>query len=98
MKSGGLSLVEEHSVVSVTGNANAEVLLHPNRRWVYVSSRGVGSVTLFHLNVTNGAKLTPVLTKVQEIRLTGTWPRSMALSPQGNNNADILRVQSRDYS
>ena len=82
--------MEEHKVVSVTGNANAEVLLHPNRGWVYVSSRGVGSVTVFHLNDDKGSS--DLLTKVQEIRLTGTWPRSMALSPQGNNNADYHLV------
>ena len=70
-------------MVSVDNNANAEVLLHPNREWVYVSSRGVGLVSVFHLNKTE-----PVLSKVQEFRIQGTWPRSMALSGAG----DVLAV------
>ena len=83
MKTGNLTLIGEYSVVSVDNNANAEVLLHPNREWVYVSSRGVGLVSVFQLNKTE-----PVLSKVQEFRIQGTWPRSMALSGAG----DVLAV------
>ena len=39
-RTGKLSLQKELSVVSVKNNAGAEILLHSNRQWVYVSSRG----------------------------------------------------------
>ena len=46
-----------------------------SRQWVYISSRGVGLVAVFHLHPTKQQ-----MVKVQEFRLAGTWPRSMALS------------------
>ena len=70
-------------MVSVDKTAAAEILLHPNREWVYVSSRGVGLVAVFRLDPTHDE-----LTKVQEFNIQGTWPRSMALSPTG----DVLAV------
>ena len=70
-------------MVGVNKTAAAEILLHPNREWVYVSSRGLGLVAIFHL-----APDKEELTKVQEFSIQGTWPRSMALSPAG----DVLVV------
>ena len=50
VKTSNLTLIQELEIVSVKGNAAAEILLHHNRQWVYVSSRGVGSVVVFHLD------------------------------------------------
>ena len=62
-KTGQLTLKKELSVVSVKNNAGAEIVLHQNRKWVYVSSRGVGTVVVFHLLDND-----QVLEKVQEFR------------------------------
>ena len=39
-QTGGFILLKELFLVSVKNNAGAEILLHSNRKWVYVSSRG----------------------------------------------------------
>ena len=62
-KTGQLTLEKELSLVSVENNAGAEIVLHHNRKWVYVSSRGVGTVVVFHLLDND-----QVLEKVQEFR------------------------------
>ena len=103
-KTGQLTLKKEVSLVSVKNNAGAEILLHHNRKWVYVSSRGVGTVVVFHL-VDNDQ----VVEKVQEFRLTGTWPRHMAIyqgdyyknkwlvvADQKGNHLELLTVNSTD--
>ena len=83
IKTGSLTKVKELNVVSVNKTAAAEILFHPNREWVYVSSRGQGLVAVFSLSPDSEE-----LTKVQEFNIQGTWPRSMALSPTG----DVLAV------
>ena len=100
MKTGNLTKVKELNVVSVDKTAGAEILLHPNREWVYVSSRGQGLVAVFKLDPTKEE-----LTKVQEFNIQGTWPRSMALSPTGDvlaaadqfsDSLQLLAVSSKD--
>ena len=95
-----MTKVKELNVVSVNKTAAAEILLHPNREWVYVSSRGLGLVAVFRLDPT-----TDELTKVQEFNIQGTWPRSMALSPTGNvlavadqfsDSVQLLTVSPKD--
>ena len=78
-----MTKLQELNVVGVSKTAAAEIILHPNREWIYVSSRGLGLVAVFHL-----APDKEELTKVQEFNIQGTWPRSMALSPAG----DVLVV------
>ena len=87
-------------MVSVNKTAAAEILLHPNREWVYVSSRGQGLVAVFSLDPDKEE-----LTKVQEFNIQGTWPRSMALSPTGNvlavadqfsDSVQLLTVSPKD--
>ena len=104
-KTGQLTLKKEVSLVSVKNNAGAEILLHHNRKWVYVSSRGVGTVVVFHLLDND-----QVLEKVQEFRLTGTWPRHMSIyqdedllkykwlvvADQMGNHLEILNVNKTD--
>ena len=62
-KTGQLVLKKEIKLVSVDNNTGAEILLHSNRKWVYVSSRGVGIVSVFQL-VDNDN----ILERVQEFR------------------------------
>ena len=62
-KIGQLVLKKEIKLVSVDNNTGAEILLHTNRKWVYVSSRGVGIVSVFQL-VDNDN----ILERVQEFR------------------------------
>ena len=62
-RTGQLTLEKELSLVSVENNAGAEIVLHHNRKWVYVSSRGVGTVVVFRLLDND-----QVLEKVQEFR------------------------------
>lgn len=62
-KTGALAIKKEIRLVTVDNNAGAEILLHSNRKWVYVSSRGVGIVSVFQL-VDNDN----ILEKVQEFR------------------------------
>ena len=38
-KSSNLTMMQEMNVVSVDKNAGAEVLVHPNKQWIYISSR-----------------------------------------------------------
>jgi len=98
-KSSNLTMMQEMNVVSVDKNAGAEVLVHPNKQWIYISSRGVGLVAVFHLDDKEK------LTKVQEFKLNGTWPRSMAMSPEGDmlivadqmgDSLHVLKISQED--
>ena len=62
-------------------------MLSVSRQWVYISSRGVGLVALFHLHPTKQQ-----MVKVQEFRLAGTWPRSRALSRKVDTKLDIRNM------
>jgi len=58
-------------------NSAAEILAHPNGRWVYSSNRGHDSVSVFRNN--EQGQLTR--TQVQPIR--GAFPRNINLTPNG---------------
>jgi len=75
---GNLEKKQEVHLSTVANNTGAEILIHPNGKWIYVSSRGVGMVILFQLDANNK------ISKVEEFRLAGTWPRHMALHPKRN--------------
>jgi len=76
-KTGELMMIQEVGLSSVKNNTGAEILIHENGRCVYVSSRGVGMVIVFRIEDND------TLTKVQEFRIAGTWPRHMALHKYG---------------
>jgi len=59
-----------------TFNSSAEILVHPNGRFVYSSNRGHDSVTVYRANTQNG-KLKVV--QVQPVR--GAFPRNVNLTP-----------------
>ena len=59
-----------------TFNSSAEILVHPNGRFVYSSNRGHDSVTVYRANAQSG-KLKVV--QVQPVR--GAFPRNVNLTP-----------------
>jgi 6-phosphogluconolactonase len=62
-----------------TFNSAAEILVHPNGRFVYSSNRGNDSVTVFRAEPTS-ARLT--VTEVEPVR--GAWPRNINMDPSGH--------------
>ncbi len=62
-----------------TFNSSAEILVHPNGRFVYSSNRGHDSVTVYRANPISG-KLKVI--QVQPIR--GAFPRNVNLTPDAN--------------
>jgi 6-phosphogluconolactonase len=74
----------------------AEVLVHPDGRFLYGSNRGMDSLAVFAIDHENG-RLAPV----QHISTRGSWPRNFAFDPtakwiictnHNSNNAVVFRV------
>ena len=59
-------------------NSAAEILVHPNGRFIYSSNRGHDSITSYLADSKTG-KLT--VTEVEPIR--GAWPRNINMDPSG---------------
>jgi len=77
-------------------NTCAELLIHPNGRFLYASNRGHDSIAVFAIDQKNGK-----LTLVERISSQGKWPRTMTFDPTGkwilcsNHNSDnavVFRV------
>jgi 6-phosphogluconolactonase len=60
-------------------NDIAEVAVHPNGRFLYVSNRGVDSIALFEIDPKKG-----ILTPMGSVPTGGKEPRHFALDPAGN--------------
>ena len=60
-------------------NDVAEVAVHPNGRFLYVSNRGVDSIALFEIDPKKGT-----LTQMGGVPTGGKEPRHFALDPAGN--------------
>ena len=60
-------------------NSSAEILVHPNGKFVFSSNRGNDSVTAYRADPATG-KLT--VTEVEPVR--GAWPRNINLDPTAN--------------
>lgn len=80
-------------------NAAAEILVHPNGRFVYASNRGNDTVTVFHADPATSA-LKPV--QIQPVR--GAFPRNINLSPgarwllaagQDSNTVSVHKLDSK---
>ena len=59
-------------------NSAAEILVHPNGRFIYSSNRGNDSVTSYLTDSTTGFL---TVTEVEPIR--GSWPRNINIDPAG---------------
>ena len=70
-QTGGLSLQQEVELSSTEGDAGAEILVQGD--FVYATSRGSGVLVVYRLQETG------LLTRLQELVLAGSWPRSLAL-------------------
>lgn len=60
-------------------SSGAEVAVHPNGRFVYVSSRGPDTISLFRVDPATGK-----LTFVEMVSTQGKVPRHFTLDPSGN--------------
>ncbi|MDZ4821306.1 MAG: lactonase family protein [Planctomycetota bacterium] len=65
-------------VGSKVGNSTAEVQVHPNGRFVYVSNRGDDSLAIFSVDTATG-KLTPI----GHQKTGGQTPRNFTIHPSG---------------
>jgi 6-phosphogluconolactonase len=77
-------------------NTCAEVVVHPNGKFLYGSNRGHDSIAIFAIDQATG-RLTPV----EHVPTRGKWPRNFAFDPTGrwilvtNHNSDnavVFRV------
>jgi len=59
-------------------NATAEILVHPNGKFLYGSNRGHDSIAVFAIDASTGA-----LTPVEYVSTRGSRPRSFAIDPSG---------------
>ena len=78
-------------------NSTAEVLVHPNGRFLYGSNRGSNTIAVFSISPENGQ-----LELVERVPTGGDWPRNFRLSPDGrfllaaNQRSDSVHVFSVD--
>ncbi len=63
--------------VSLEGTTAAEIFLHPNGKWLYVSTRGYDSLVCFSIQKGGRLKL------VQSYKLPVHFPRGFAIDPTG---------------
>ena len=89
---GDLVLNQQLKLSSNDKDAGAEVLLSEDGKTLYVSSRGTGIIAVFKQN---GKEYE----KVQELKLGGTWPRSVAIkidtllmADQVGNNTQVISI------
>ena len=74
-------------------NTTAEVLVHPNGRYLYGSNRGSNTIAVFSIDQSDG-KIAPV----EHVPTGGDWPRNFRLSPSGsfllaaNQRSDSVHV------
>ena len=78
-------------------NTTAEVLVHPNGRFLYGSNRGSNTIAVFAIHPGDGQ-----LELVERVPTGGDWPRNFRLSPDGrfllaaNQRSDSVNVFSVD--
>lgn len=78
-------------------NTTAEVLVHPNGRFLYGSNRGSNTIAVFSIDPGDGQ-----LEAVERVPTGGDWPRNFRLSPEGhfllvaNQRSDSVHVFTVD--
>lgn len=79
-KDGDLKLAQTLSTLpkSTPGNSTAEIFLHPNGKWLYVSNRGHNSVAVFAVQPDGDLKLVEIAPADVKI------PRGFAVDPSGH--------------
>jgi 6-phosphogluconolactonase len=80
-------------------NSTAEIVVHPNARFLYASNRGDDSIVIFRINPSRGT-----LTFVDRTPTQGKTPRNFAIDPSGaflmaanqdSGNIVAFRIDSR---
>jgi 6-phosphogluconolactonase len=80
-------------VSPAAGLSTAELILHPNGRFLYGSNRGHDSLVVYAVDATKGT-----LTLVQHVPTGGKTPRAFNIDPSGaflvagNQNSDLITV------
>ena len=74
LNSGELTLVTQLPIAPSDGSFAAEILMSADKKVLYVSTRGEGIIAAYNLPSQDGE-----ITKIQEFRVAGTWPRGVAL-------------------
>jgi 6-phosphogluconolactonase len=59
-------------------NSTAEIVVHPNGKWLFGSNRGHNSIAVFAIDGADGK-----LILVDHVPGGGEWPRNFALTPDG---------------
>ncbi len=96
-ETGGLSPIQTSSTLpddyDGPANTTAEVLVHPNGRFLYGSNRGSNTIAVFAIDPDTGQ-----LDPIYRVPTGGDWPRNFKLSPDGrfllvaNQRTDDVRV------
>jgi len=93
--SGQLDLLQELELSSTPGDAGAEILVGSTGQFVYASSRGSGVVVVYRIEFDDS------LVRVQEHKLSGTWPRSFAIRDnvmvvvdQHGDSLEVIKVDN----
>ena len=97
-KVGKLQSIQTLSTVPhfVKGNSTAEILVHPNGKFLYGSNRGHNSIAIFSINEKNGT-----LTAIGHESIRGEIPRNFGIDPTGNfllaagqrsNNINVFKI------
>ncbi len=74
-------------------STTAEVLVHPNGRFLYGSNRGSNTIAVFSIDAGDGR-----LTAIERVPTAGDWPRNFRLAPDGrfllaaNQRSDSVHV------
>lgn len=98
-KRGKLRSIQTLSTVPhpVKGNSTAEILVHPNGKFLYGSNRGHNSIAMFSINEKNG-----MLTSIGHESIRGEIPRNFGIDPTGqfllaagqrSNNVNVFRIK-----
>jgi len=97
-KRGKLRSIQTLSTVPhpIKGNSTAEILVHPNGKFLYGSNRGHNSIAMYSINEKNG-----MLTSIGHESIRGEIPRNFGIDPTGqfllaagqrSNNVNVFRI------
>ena len=98
-----ISLYPESFVEAIAKNGNetqypAEIEMHPNRKWLYITNRGLGAIFQFDVSGDRVKHGTTVLTG-------GNWPRHFTIRDDGQflvvaqqltNSLEVYQVDQAD--
>ena len=80
-------------------NYPAEIAVHPNGKFLYVSNRGFDTITQFDIDPESGE-----LSPVEQVSSKGKWPRNFAIDPTGafmfvanekSGNVTVFRIHPK---